>query len=136
MLQASGSLARTWRAPLPIDFQQQLPRHSTAPPARFAARYRSNCRRPWAWLEKLMVRDHFLKALGADEVVIAPGDFVGPGACAWCRTPRTGCAARGSIKAFTKLVLPAPEGAANYVKASLVASIATGVGHGFVQPGI
>src|SRR5882757_2475860 len=63
---------------LPIDFQQQL----------LAIRQRllhgsqpgtvAIVEDPGV-LEKLMVRDHFLKALGADEVVIAPGDFVGPG---------------------------------------------------------
>jgi len=76
MLAASASGAHTGWAPWPIDFQQQRLAISQRP---------CTVRNPGTVaivedpgvLETLMVRDHFLKALGADESVALPGSSLG-----------------------------------------------------------
>jgi len=94
MLQPRPVWPRNLAGALPSDFPETGLAHRQRSWTRFAPGTVAKCRRPMACRE-IMVRDHFLKALGADEVVNRARGFRWAGACA-CgvgQPKRTGCAA-------------------------------------------
>ena len=93
MLRASGRRGAHLARALPVDLQQQL----LAVRKRLLDRAHAGAVAVVEYpgvLQELVARDHLLETFHAHEMVVAARGPRWAAACAWCRTRRSGCAAR------------------------------------------